>query len=78
MNIRDALIYQSPSLELQRAAADHIAHLESELRCLDVLSSNYAKRFYKQDQRIRDIEDYLEAHDLTQEFEEWLKRNTEP
>lgn len=32
MNIRDALIQQSPSLALQRAAADEIARLDAQLK----------------------------------------------
>lgn len=31
MKLRDALIQQSPSLELQRAAADEIAKLDKEI-----------------------------------------------
>lgn len=71
MNIRDALINQSPSLALQRAAADEIASLDSEVGYLSNLVC-YAKK------KLRNMEDYLEAHDLTEEFEEWLARNTEP
>lgn len=32
MNLREALIIQSPSLELQRAAADEIARLDATVR----------------------------------------------
>ena len=34
MNLREALIIQSPSLELQRAAADEIARLDTTVRHL--------------------------------------------
>jgi hypothetical protein len=34
MNIRDALIHQSPSLMLQRAASDEIAKLDAAVRTL--------------------------------------------
>jgi hypothetical protein len=34
MNLREALILQSPSLELQRAAADEIARLDATIRHL--------------------------------------------
>lgn len=34
MQIRDALISQAPSLQLQRAAADEIARLDAKIRVL--------------------------------------------
>lgn len=34
MNLREALIQQSPSLALQRAASDEIARLDAEVRHL--------------------------------------------
>lgn len=70
MNIRDALIHQSPSLALQRAAADEIAALDSDLM---YLSNRLSQLIVK----VHNLKDYLEAHDLTKEFKEWLKRNTE-
>lgn len=84
MNIRDALIYQSPSLELQRAAADEIASLDARLAVLqeqyveiEAFAYRNAKYLWEGENKICDLENYLEAHDLTKEFEEWLKRNTE-
>ncbi len=52
MNLRDALIYQNPSLELQRAAASEIARLdalvkyqEGEIRVLkELLAQQMAER----------------------------------
>lgn len=91
MNLRDALVQQSPSLALQRAAADEIASLDARLaRCaLENLSlidesieltntiTKYQSKSWRDDNRISDLEDYLEARDLTKDFEEWLARSTE-
>lgn len=50
MQLREALIQQSPSLALQRAAADEIARLDAEVemltKALDSLieAVNYSKR----------------------------------
>ena len=71
MNLRDALVQQSPSLALQRAAADEIASLDARL-------SFSLRELSIKTKMLWDIEDYLEAHDLTKEFEEWLARNIEP
>ena len=78
MNLRDALVQQSPSLALQRAAADEIASLDARLIELDGLACKYQAKSWRDDNRISDLEDYLEAHDLTKDFEEWLARNIEP
>lgn len=66
MNIRDALINQSPSLALQRAAADEIARLDAEVK-------RYYSRWDDATRDVYEMEWYLETHDLTQDFEQWVQ-----
>lgn len=70
MNIRDALIYQSPSLELQRAAADEIAALDGDI-------AYYCTELHKHRVSLEDLTDFLEDLDLWDTFEYWKNRNTE-
>jgi len=52
MKIRDALIMQSPSLELQRAAADEIAALDARVEVLTQLHYQDQARLAKVDQAV--------------------------
>ena len=64
MNIRDALIYQSPSLELQRAAADEIA-------CLSATCDNLIDELCFVEQGCSLLEEFLEQKGLLNDFKRW-------
>jgi hypothetical protein len=62
MNLRDALIQQSPSLALQRAAADEIAKLDARILELESIriqrnfeGNTYSIPIYSQDRFEKDV-----------------------
>lgn len=64
MNIRDALINQSPSLELQRASA-------AEIAMLDVTCDNLMDEICFVEQDCLLLEEFLEQKGLLNEFKRW-------
>lgn len=58
MNIREALIQQSPSLALQRAAGDEIARLDHQVLVLGCSIENYIRH-------LRDLAEKLAVIDPT-------------
>ena len=64
MNVRDALIQQSPSIELQRAAADEIAKLDNDLTKLHVLKARLAEALVAAGASLKDLAEGLPQSEL--------------
>lgn len=59
MNLREALIKQSPSLALQRAAADEIALLDTGIESLNSVITGLENVIMKKNQEIKELEKEL-------------------
>jgi hypothetical protein len=66
MNLREALIAQGPSLELQRAAADEIARLDAVLKSLAVTHYETQARLGNVNLALQAAMDYDREMDTTE------------